>query len=251
MNSRRDKILEYIIANGFMSINDLSLLFPEVSSMTIRRDLEFLEEQGDVVRTKGGAKSIMHLSMQKEEAYHSREMINLDLKKEIAQKASKLIENNQCIFFDSGSTVMHIAKALTASHFFAVTSGPNVAMELMKNPECEVSITGGKLHRENISLSGLGAYRFLEGINIGTAIVAASGYSPEYGFTCGSFDENEIKKQVVKSAHRTVIVMDSTKVGKSHPFTFAQPSDIDVFVTDSKFDSQLLDDIKKQGVKII
>ena len=93
MNTRREEILEKINAQGFMSINDLAVIFPDVSTMTIRRDLEFLEDRGDIVRTKGGAKSIMHLSMQKEEAYHRRELINPDLKREIARKASGLIEN--------------------------------------------------------------------------------------------------------------------------------------------------------------
>lgn len=251
MNRRREEILEKINAQGFMSINDLAVIFPDVSTMTIRRDLEFLEDRGDIVRTKGGAKSIMHLSMQKEEAYHRRELINPDLKREIARKASGLIENNTCVFLDSGSTVMHIAKMLMSKKIFAVTSSPNVAMEMLRNPDCVVSMTGGKLNRENICLSGLGAVHFLDDINIGTAVIAASGYSPDYGFTCGNFDENELKKAAVKSAQRVVIVMDSTKIGRNHPFTFAELSDVDIFVTDSKFDGKLLSDIKKKGVKVL
>lgn len=251
MQDRREKVLMYITLKGSISLVELSGLFPDVSTMTLRRDLEYLEERGDVVRTRGGAKSIMHLSMQREEAYHRRELENSQLKMEIAKKTDSLIDENSCVYFDAGSTVMHIVKALGSKHMFAITCGPNIAMELTKNPNCEISMVCGKLNRRNIALSGLGAVKFLKGINIGTAVIAASGYSPDHNFTCGEFDDAELKRAVIEASRRTIVVMDSTKVGKNHPFTFAKPEDIDFFITDSNFDKKLLSNIKKSGVKII
>lgn len=250
MKERRDKIRNCIISKGFVHLDELAFLCPEVSSMTLRRDLEFLEQEGDIVRTKGGAKSILHLSMRKEESYNLREFINSGLKSEIAQKVNSLIEDNSCVFFDSGSTVMQIAKALSDKPMFAITSGPNIAMELTKNPNCEISMICGKLNRDNISLSGLNAIEFIKGINIGTAIMAASGYTARSGFTCGSYDECSLKREIIRLAARVIIVMDSTKLGSSHPFTFAAPEDIDCFVSDSKFDKKTLSDFKNFGITI-
>jgi len=242
--------MAYITEKGEASLVELSSIFPDVSTMTIRRDLEFLESRGDVVRTKGGAKSIKHLSLRHEAAYHHRESENADLKREIAEKAAGLIADDSCIYFDAGSTMMHVVQALGEKPLFAITNDPNLALELIKNPNCEVSMTSGKLSRRSISLSGLGATTFLSGINIGTAIMASSGYSPDLGFTCGTYDEAILKRAVIESAKRVILVMDSTKFGRNHPFTFAKATDIDCFVTDSRVDKTMLTHLTRAGVRL-
>ncbi len=250
MQDRRAKMLTYITKKGEASIAELSTIFPDVSSMTIRRDLEFLELRGEIVRTKGGAKSIMHLSLRREAAYHHRETENAELKREIAEKTVSLISDNSCVYFDAGSTTMQIVKHLGEKPLFAVTNDPNLALELIKNPNCEVSMTSGKLSRRSISLSGLGATEFLAGINIGTAIMASSGYSPDLGFTCGTYDEAALKQSVIAAAKQVILVMDSTKLGRNHPFTFAKPTDVDVFVTDSQVDKATISHLAKLGVRL-
>lgn len=251
MKDRREKINNYIISKGFVTLSELSELFSEVSTMTLRRDLEYLEEAGEIIRTRGGAKSIMHLSMKKEEAYNRREFINPALKAEIGKKVSGLIEDNSCVFFDAGSTVMQVAREMGQKPLFAVTSGPNIAMELTKNKRCDISVVCGRLNPDNISLSGLHAVEFLEGLNIGTAVIASSGFTMDCGFTCGSYDECELKRAAVRLANRVIIVMDSTKLGKNHPFTFAKPSDADYFVSDDGFDKKAADKLCEIGVKVL
>ena len=251
MRARRARMLKYIIEHGSVAIGELAAVFPEVSEMTIRRDLEHLENMGEIIRTKGGAKSIAGLSMQMEAAYGSRELINSDLKKEISLKIQPLLEESGSIYFDAGSTTMQIASDIGEKKFFAMTNSPNIAMRLSLNENCEVSIVGGKLNRGNISLSGLGAAEFMKNINIGTAIVAASAFSPESGFTCGHYDEGELKKAVVQKAQRVIIVMDSTKAGKNLPFTFARPRDIDILVSDDKLEKGIKAYLKKEKIKVI
>ena len=251
MKDRREKINKYIISKGFVTLTELSSLFPEVSTMTLRRDLEYLEDAGEIIRTRGGAKSIMHLSMKKEEAYNRREFVNPSLKAEIGKKVAGLIEDNSCVFFDAGSTVMQVAKEMGQKPLFAITSGPNIAMELTKNKNCDISVVCGHLNPDNISLSGLHSVEFLKGLNIGTAIIAASGFTKNCGFTCGSYDECELKRAAVQMAGRVIIVMDSTKLGKSHPFTFAEPSDADYFVTDDGFDKKTAENLTQIGVKVL
>ena len=251
MKERREKIKEYMANNDFVSLVELSQMFPEVSTMTLRRDLEFLEGEGEIIRTKGGAKSIKKLTMMKEDSYNMREFVNPLLKEEIAKKSVAVIDEGGCIYFDAGSTVMQIAKAVGQKEIFAVTSGPNIAMELTKNKNCEINVVCGRLNRDNIALSGLHAVEFIEDINITKAIIAASGYTEEHGFTCGNYDECRLKSTVIKKAQQTVVVMDSTKLHKNHPFTFAMPEDIDVFVTDSGFDKESLKKIRQKNVIIL
>ena len=248
---RREQIKKYIISKGFVSLAELSSLFPDVSTMTLRRDLEYLENDGEIVRIKGGAKSIMHLSMQKEESYNRREYINPELKRELAEKAASLIEDNSCVFFDAGSTVMEVVKALGQKPMYTITSGPNIAVELTKNKNCTINVVCGHLSRENISLSGLNAVEFLKEINIGTAVIAASGFTENAGFTCGNYDECQLKKAVINMAARVIIVMDSTKLGRSHPFTFAVPGDADYLVSDNSFDTAVKAKLESGGLKVL
>lgn len=250
MQNRREQMLAHITGKGEASIAELSSVFPDVSTMTIRRDLEFLEARGDVIRTKGGAKSIRHLSLRHEAAYHHRESENADLKREIAEKAVRLIDDDSCVYFDAGSTTLQVARQIGDKAIFAITNDPHLALELIKNPNCEVSMTSGKLSRRSNSLAGLGAEGFLAGINIGTAIMASSGYSPDLGFTCGTYDEAALKRAVIASAKRVILVMDSTKLTHNHPFTFARPSDIDCFVTDSQVDKSAIAHLTRAGVRL-
>ena len=109
MHERLEKIREYIRINGDVKLAEICALFPEVSEMTIRRDLERLEKSGDIVRTKGGAKSISHLAGLKEALFYKRATVNVEEKKAIARKANSLILEGLSVYFDSGSTLMYLS----------------------------------------------------------------------------------------------------------------------------------------------
>jgi DeoR/GlpR family transcriptional regulator of sugar metabolism len=88
---RREAINQYIQSRGEVRLKELEQRYTDVSSMTLRRDLEFLERQGRIVRIRGGAKSLAHLSMLKEAAYTQRQVANTDAKLVIADKAIRLL----------------------------------------------------------------------------------------------------------------------------------------------------------------
>lgn len=251
MVERREELNKYIQRKGAASIAELERVVPGVSSMTIRRDLKFLEGRGDIVRTRGGAKSIAHLSSLKEDAYASRAHANLELKMEIAAKAASLLDEGTSIYLDSGTTVMCIAKQLGARQLFVTTSGPNIGLWLLKNHDYIVNIVGGQLSHENLSLSGPVSLDFIAGVNIEVAILAASGFSPGTGFTCGNYYEASLKRAVLKKARSAAVVMDSTKLGVIMPFTFAGEGEPDMLITDSGFDPKTADLLIKKGVRVI
>lgn len=251
MQNRRARILKVIRDDREASIEKLQALFPDVSSMTIRRDLEYLEQQGEVVRVKGGAKSVSMFLRRQEGSYEKREQENYDEKREIARKAARLVEGAKSIYLDPGTTVMQLAKELVTKDLFVTTSGPNIAMEMMKNPGSTVNIVGGELNRENIALAGFAALEFVDSINIELAFIAASGFSAASGFTCGNHAECLLKKRIIQKASRVVVLMDSSKDGVNLPYTFAAPSDVDVFVSDQKLDAATAEYIRTQDVTII
>jgi len=250
MNERQQKIQAILSENGEAKLSELELLFPDISSMTLRRDLEKLETLGEIVRTRAGAKSIAYLSRLKEAQYSERESVNIAGKTFIAQRAYQHIMQGSSVFLDAGTTVTSLAKLLSNDKIFVVTTAPNIALECVKNPNISVYMTGGQLSSGNLSLSGVNALGFLDHINIDTAFMAASGFTWRSGFTCGNFDECQIKKQVIDRAQKVIMLMDSTKVGKSHPFTFATLQDIDMLITDDRIDPDALDELEKLGVDV-
>lgn len=249
--NRREVINLYIQSKGEVRFTELENLLPDVSGMTIRRDLENLEQRGEIVRTRGGAKSIAHLSMLKEAAYTQRMGENTEAKMVIAEKASKFVVPGRSLYIDSGTTSMHFAQKLSDENLFVLTSAPNIAMELIKLPNVKVSLTGGKLSRDTMSLSGYNATDYVRELNIDIAFMAASAFSMNSGFTCGDYFESEIKKLVIKKAHTVIMMMDMSKAECGMPYTFARLADIDILVTDQPLSDTLARAVRQAKVTVI
>ena len=250
MNERQEKIKAIISENGEVKLSELESLFPDVSSMTLRRDLEKLEVQGEIVRTRSGAKSIAYLTRLSEAQFSERESENIAEKNYIAHAAYQYIKQDSSIFLDTGTTVSSLSRLLGNDKLFIITTAPNIALECAKNPDNTVFMTGGQLSSGNLSLSGVNALSFLEHINIDVAFMASSGFTFTNGFTCGNFDECQIKKRVIEKAAKVFMLMDSSKFGRGMPFTFANLSDIDLLVTDGNVSKDDLKRLRESGVKV-
>jgi len=252
MNTERIfAINSFIQMRGEVHLKDLMELYPNVSAMTLRRDIDYLEKQGHIVRTRGGAKSIRRLTQLSEEAYSLRNVENADKKSEIAQKALRFFGDAVSYYIDAGTTMMQLAKQLPDSRCFIVTNAPNIAIELSRIPEAGIIVLGGNLRREHLSISGTGALEQIKSINIDVAFIATSGYSRQNGFTNGSFYECELKRSVLAKAKQRVMLMDSGKYDRILPYTFATMEDIDYLVSDSGLPESVTEDAKKHNTVII
>lgn len=248
---RRDEIKKLLDAKGEVFLAELEEMFPDCSSMTLRRDLKYLEDSGLVKRTRGGAVALSRLSIAAEDVYSRRAVENTDAKAVIAKKAAVLLENGRSLYLDSGTTLMQFAKEIPDDYISILTSGPNIALELIKKNRPNVMLIGGQLSRNTLSVSGAGAGRFLEGINIDVAFMASSGFSLEHGFTSGTYSECDLKREVLKMASKVILLMDSSKVGKNLPYTFGTLADIDVLVSDDQLPAEIVTAAKEQGVTVI
>lgn len=238
---RRDAMNLFIQSRGEARLSDLEEKFQDVSSMTIRRDLEILERQGLIVRVRGGAKSLAHLSMIKEAAYTQRQAENTISKVQIADKAVKLIEPGRSLYIDSGTTCMCLAQRISDQNLFVLTPAPNIALELAKHQNIKINLTGGQLNRETLTLSGFNASEYVKSLNIDIAFVAASAFSLASGFSCGDYYEAELKRLIIKKAQRVMLLMDTSKINSGLPHTFARLNNINTWITDKP----LPDDIQK------
>ena len=246
-------INSYIQLKGQVHLRDLMALYPNISAMTIRRDIDYLERMGHVVRTRGGAKSINHLTHIKEDAYSKRAGLHNEAKMIIASKAAEanLTGDAGAIYFDSGTTVMSFVSIMQPGDIFAVTSGPNIALELCRGRTSRTVLLGGAIAPDNLSISGNAAVEQVKNINISTAIIATSGYSVGAGFTIGNFDESELKRTVISKASRIAVLMDISKIGHNLPYTFAHMSDIDYLICDNALPAEVVQAARQSNVKVL
>lgn len=254
MNTKRQaQILKELEKNGEVQLQQLKSIFPDVSEMTLRRDLISLENEGHLIRTYGGAVSVKRISPSKgeEDAYNIREAENVEEKMKIAQKVVSMVEIGRSIYFDAGTTVMCLAKVLPDDSFSIVTSSANTALELIKRLRTSVVTLGGPVNRNTLSSSGPDAVSMLENINIDIAFMAASGFSVDSGFTVANIYECELKRKVVKKANKVVMLMDTSKINKDLAFTYATLKDIDVWVCEKELPPDVDAEAKKYGVEVL
>ncbi len=249
--TRIGRIAEMIDKRGRISLDELMERFPEVSSMTLRRDLLKLEEQGVIFRVRGGAVAVHELSKKTEEIFDKRHNQNVAAKKSIAQKAAKFIETEHSVFIDAGSTALYFVKELPDVNYYVITNGLSIAMELSRRSMPAITLIGGELSANNLATSGPSSRAYFEGLNIGTAYLSATAFNEEHGFTCGSQTESDIKKAALAKAKKRIMLLDSTKTGKSMPYTFAGLSDVDLIITDSGFSEQYKKLCEERGVMVI
>ncbi|MGI6160616.1 MAG: DeoR/GlpR family DNA-binding transcription regulator [Christensenellales bacterium] len=240
MNSiRREKIYDFVKSKDLVTIDQLSELFPDVSTMTIHRDLSYLQEKGLLVKVRGGARRInaadeqKSILMQKTVAvFSAREGVNKEAKRTIAQKALSLLDNKKSVFIDAGTTAIELAKVAPNVNCNIITNGPNTALELSKNPLLTITLCGGILNKTNLALSGATTMEMLAAINIEFAFVVSTGYANDYGCTCGNETEHQIKTLVTQKAKQSAMLFDTSKIGRVYAYTFADIGDYDYLITE-------------------
>ena len=247
---RRNAVRGLLASKPFVSLHELELMFPNVSSMTLRRDIEYFENQGEAIKVRGGARSMKFITTSMEDTFNLRLSENPDAKEKVALAAIDLIETGRSLFLDSGTTMLKLASLLPDERLTVTTTGPNIAMELIKKNQPIVNTVGGMLNRDNISVSGNQALRQIGDINIDIAFIVPSGISAQNGMTSGNYSECELKKLVVQKARKVVVLMDSSKLDKILPYTFAAISDINTIITDKELPSDITSQAKNAGCEI-
>ena len=238
---RIDQIADLLDKRGKLSLEQLEEHFPDMSQMTLRRDLVLLEQQQRIIRIRGGAMSVKEVQKVSGEAYAKKTAIHTDEKIQISRKAASLIEENSCLFMDEGTTSMYLAKELPDFNLHVFTNGLAVAVELAKKKNFDVTMCGGQVLKDNLSTATAVSRICFENTNFELAVISASAFTPESGFSCGSQIEADFLQEVQRRAKAVYMMLDSSKIGKIMPHTFAHMDDIDVLITDANFP----DDIKK------
>ena len=245
---RQERILQYIEQENVVTIKQLQALCPQVSLMTIHRDLQTLEDQGMVVKVRGGAKSVRHTG---DPGFDVRLQENNTGKASMARKALELIQPNSSVFLDASTTNLVLARHLPDISLNIFTTGPSIALELCRLHNPMVTVCCGAMNRKNLALSGQNTLEMLEKINIDLAFIGVSGCSVEAGFTCGTESDMLVKHKVIQKARTSVVMCDRGKLSRLMPYTFARLEDVDCLISDAPMPDNFAQAARKAGVRLL
>lgn len=252
MNGRQQQIKKMLESAGEVHLQNLRKVFTDISEMTLRRDLSLLENEGYAIRTHGGAVSTNKVELHdgQENEYSKRAKEGVIAKTDIAAKAVRFIEKGRSIYLDAGSTVMGLAKLIEGEGCTFVTSAVNTALKLSSTAHSVMQL-GGAVNKNTLSCSGPDALLMIDALNIDIAIMSASGFSPDRGFTISNRYECLLKQKILKKAKKVIMLMDSSKIDKDLTFTFASLEDINYWVCDNMPDSEIIEKCNEFKVELV
>ena len=246
ITDRRKEIINILKDREYVTVEEFSKVLG-VSTVTIRTDLSGLESEGSLIRTHGGA---MKSEKKSKQRFISNTMSENELeKKEIALKASSLIKDGSTIIIDSGSTTIHLAENLKDKKITVVTNNI-LAQDILKNEESvNLIVLGGTLRRASMGTIGPIANNAVKSMNVDIFFLGAAAYNQEI---ISSYDviEVELKKNMIHSADKVVLLADSSKYGKKAFSTISSWDLIDTFITD-KIDNDFREKLEELGVEVI
>jgi DeoR/GlpR family transcriptional regulator of sugar metabolism len=228
--NRRERIIELIREKRYVRNSELSSMFG-VSIVTIRQDLESLEELGLVRKTYGGA--VLETDTSLDTAFAARANLYREEKRRIGAAAAKLIGAGETILLDAGTTTIEIAKRLPENaEVTVVTCSLNCALEAGARAGVHVTLCGGTLNPRTLSVTGHQAERVLAEVNAHRLFLATYGVDLAKGLTDRNFASAQTKRALIGAAREVVLVCDSSKFSEVDPIAVAPLDAVHHVITD-------------------
>ncbi len=248
---RLSVIMQTLQISKAASVQELSEQL-KVSHMTVRRDLVALAKSEKVKVLHGSV--ILHpkSSSRENESYYSLIAAGAEhpeLKRRIGQLAASLIEPEDTLLIDVGSTTEYLAKYLPEDLKYTVLCfSLNVVSETVRRRNCRTQFAGGLFHENTLMFESPESLEMIRNFRATKAFVSASGVNSQFGVTCMNSYERETKKAVLQSSMRKILLVDSSKFGVIRSDYFAQLSDFDEVVTDAGIPTEYSEFIKNLGI---
>ena len=247
LSERHKAILESLRNSGSVDVGVLSQQL-KVSAVTIRKDLDMLEEKKLLYRTHGGAIiADPYIATRK---VSEKEKLHPELKRRIGQRAIELLSPQDALIIASGTTVQAFARCIPNMKMTVITSAMNVVMELLDKPDIEIIQLGGIIRHSSASVVSEYAIRMLDNIACNKLFLGVDGIDPEYGLSTTHLQEASLNRMMIHSATKTIVLADSSKFGRRGFSKICDMSDIDHVITDSGTPAKMLDAMADQGVKV-
>ena len=251
--SRRTDLVAYVDKLRQASVAELADYF-NVSTDTIRRDLDKLNDDNILIRTHGGVIS-PSIGLKTDTSLDVRIRVQTARKEAIAILAANLVQNNSIVIMNAGSTILAVARRL--SHHNGLTIATNnlqITRELQ--PKCyrTLQIFGGLVQHSSQATIGAVSFQAPDGstldIRVNLALIAVAGVSSS-GYSINNILEASMYKEIMTRSDKVAILADSSKIGTRNFAQIAELGEADYFVTDSVPPAELSDALEKNRVQLI
>jgi DeoR family transcriptional regulator, aga operon transcriptional repressor len=226
------------------------------SAPSIRRDLARLEKRGLVLRTHGGAtlvEPLLYEPFRHDTSFQARELRSADAKRRIGVAASELIGEHETVGLTAGTTTTQIGRSLRHRRGISViTNAVNIGMELCNQPAIKTTLTGGVVAWAwAFALAGQSALNSLKDTNLDKAFIGVSGIDIERGVTTLEAEEAAVSIAMIRQARQTIVVADSTKIGKVCPAVICPITSVHVLVTDTGLSEEAHHAFTARGITVV
>lgn len=244
---------KFICEQNVVTISELLDRF-QISTSTLRRDLDELERHGKIKKIYGGAKQAE--STEKPPVglmtYDERAITNQQAKSLIARRAAEMISENDTIFIDTGSSTVPLLQYLQHfKHLTIVTNSILVLSSTLNMPQFTVIGLPGVVKNKTASLIGEQCVHMLERYRFHKAFMACSSFSLSDGASNSSVEEHDIKRKVMTRSLQKYLLVDASKFGRSSLLSFASPRDFNCIITDKEPDPDYVQYFREYNIQLI
>lgn len=248
LTERHSQILETLHKQGSVSVLDLANQL-EVSSVTIRKDLSFLEEKELLYRTHGSA--ILINPYINDRHVNVKEKLYMEEKRLIGIRASELITTNDSIIIASGTTIHAFARQIQAKeHLTVISAALNVTNILARDRNIDIIQLGGFVRNTSLSTVGNYAEKMLEDFSCSKLYVGVDGIDLDYGLTTTNAMEATLNRIMMKVSQKTIVLADSSKFGRRGFSKICDLDSVDHIITDKNIQQKTLDILHERGIEV-
>ena len=240
LSERHKAILDMLREAGRVDVADLSVRL-KVSAVTIRKDLDLLEEKNLLYRTHGGA--IMADPYIATRKVSEKEKLHPEAKHRIGLKAVELLAPQDALMIAFASCIGNMRMTV-------ITSAMNVAMELLDKPDIEIIQLGGIIRHSSASVVSEYAVRMLENFACSKLFLGVDGIDPVYGLSTTHLQEAILNRAMIDAATKTIVLADSSKFGRRGFSKICDVGEVDMVITDSGTPRKMIEAMQEQGVKV-
>lgn len=234
-------MLEILRKSPVLSMKELAERF-DVSEMTIRRDLEYLKENNllyEQNQTRNPGDYI----------YSEEQIKHLEKKRRIAEFAATMIEPEDILILDSGTTTGELSRYMPEDFPLTVLCyNFHILSQLYKQDNLSIIVAGGYYHRRDLMFECKEAVDLIKRLRASKMFVSASGIHEKLGLTCAYPHETSTKRASIDSALKKILIADSSKFGQVRPGYFAQLSEMNEIITDTDLTKEWQEQIAMQGI---
>ncbi|MBC5996164.1 DeoR/GlpR transcriptional regulator [Romboutsia ilealis] len=235
-------ILNLLHEKEIVKVSDITSVI-NVTEMTVRRDLQDLDNRGLLKRIRGGAQ-LCNVVIEEELSHIEKQNINIEYKKNIAKKIAEKISDGDSIFLGPGTTIELVYEYITANYLKIVTNSIHVFNKFKDDHRYELILVGGSYRSRTGAFVGSIANDILYKMNIKKAFIGVNGIYNS-AISTSNEDEGMIQATILNNSLEKYIVADSSKLNKRDFYQFYNLENVTAIITDENISKENINKYSK------